>query len=166
MTDSDLELYMKLYYKSVYRTALFCLGSPEDADDIAQDIFLKLYTCGNAFNDAEHVRAWLLRCTVNRCRNIIRSPWRKLSQPLDSVGETPADEQRTDEVLPLVMKLSKKNRTVLYLHYYEGYPVKELAALLGISENAVLARLMRGRKQLRALIESERNDEYGLQKNN
>ena len=165
MTEGELERLMKLYYGSVYRAALCCVKNPSDADDIAQEVFLKLYTCGKGFESDEHIKAWLLRCAVNKAKDILRSHWYRASLPLEAAENIGyGEENETYSLLPLVMKLSRKNRTVLYMYYYEDYSAEETAAILGIPLSTVLSRLMRGRKQLGKLIESERNDDDELQR--
>lgn len=159
MTDSELERYMRLYYRSVYRTVLCRCRDPQDADDVAQDVFLRLYTCGNTFNDDEHIKAWLLRCAINRSTDLIRSGKRRESLPLKAAQEAvhyDEKDKETGRVFELFLKLSEKNRTAMYMHYCEGYTVKEIAEMTGSKESAVLSRLMRGRKQLEKLLDSER----------
>ena len=84
MTANDLERYMRMYYKSVYRTALCRCKDPHDADDAAQEVFFRLYTCGNTFNGDDHVKAWLLRCTVNLSTDILRARSRTQDIPADT----------------------------------------------------------------------------------
>ena len=86
MTDSELERYMRQYYKNVYRTALCRCRHPQDADDIAQDVFFKLYTCGEKFSDDEHVKAWVLRCAINHSIDLLRSRKRRSTVPLEAAA--------------------------------------------------------------------------------
>lgn len=161
MTESELDRYMRLHYNSVYSVALCCCKNPDDAYDIAQDVFLKLYTCGATFSGDDHAKAWLLRCALNRSRDYVRSHWYKFSQPLEAAADKLS---YTDggyegyELLPLIMKLKKNDRTALYLYYYEEYTVSEITQMLGISEQALRSRLRRGRDRLKKLIENERNE--------
>ena len=157
MTESELDRYMRLYYKSVYAVALCCCKNPDDSYDIAQEVFLKLYTCGTSFTDDEHIKAWLLRCAVNKSIDHVRSHWYRFSRPLEAASDMAADETQGSDLLPMIMKLDKKYRVALYLHYYEEYPVKELAEMLGISEQALRSRLRRGRDRLKKIIVNERN---------
>lgn len=163
MEAKDVERYLTLYRNNVLTTALCYVKQPCDAEDILQDVFFSLYTYSGSFNEDEHVRAWLIKCTVNRCKDLLRSHWRRASVPLDSVGEQVHYDRYGDELFELIHRLGKNNRIVLYMHYYEGYSVEETAEILGISANAVSSRLKRGRQQLKTLIESERNGiSYGL----
>ena len=84
------------YQSMVYRVALHALGSPQDADDAVQEVFLRLYTAKKPLEGEEHLRRWLLRVTVNHCRDVLRSPWRRrvsLDQlPAEPVFQAPEQE--------------------------------------------------------------------------
>ena len=166
MTEEELERCIVLYRKMVWSAALCYVKNPADADDIAQDVFLKLYTYDGSFENEEHIKAWLLKCAVNRSKNILRSHWYRFSQPLEAaVNKEYLDDKDSGFELPeLFGKISPKNRIALYLHYIEGYSVEETARLLNISKSAAGVRLMRGRKQLEKLIADERGKGNELQK--
>lgn len=140
--------------------ALFYLKSPNDADDVVQDVFLKLYTYTGTFDSEEHIRAWLIRCTVNRCKDILHSNWYRFSEPLDAAGAKVHTDAHAEEgrVYGMLKKLGKNNRVALYLYYYEGYSTEEIARMLGISVIAVTSRLKRGRKQLKKLLTDTKED--------
>ncbi len=166
MRDEMLEKYVRLYRKTVFGTAMCFVKNPCDADDIAQEVFLKLYTHEGSFDSDEHVRAWLIRCAVNLCKSLLRSYRYRFSVPLEA-AENAAYPDSTDStaLTELLQTLSKRNRAAVYLHYYAGYSAAETAQILGISESAVMARLSRGRKQLRAVLQEERNENNdGFQK--
>lgn len=166
MRDEMLEYYVRLYRRTVFGTAMCFVKNPSDADDIAQDVFLKLYTHSGEFDSDEHVRAWLIRCTVNLSKSLLRSYRYRFSVPLeDAEGAAHYDDPERTALSELLGGLSKRNRAAVYLHYYAGYSAAETAEILGISENAVMARLSRGRKQLRAVLQEERNESNdGLRK--
>ena len=78
--EMEQELFLSaagLHQDRVYRMALQMLGNPADADDAVQEVFLRLYTREEAFASGEHLRRWLLQVTVNYCRDVLRSPWRR-----------------------------------------------------------------------------------------
>lgn len=164
MTADELERCMRKYYKSVYSMALCYCKNPSDADDIAQDVFLKLFTYSGSFESDEQLKSWLLKCAVNRSINILRSGWHRLSRPLDDAENISSSDSYDEEstLFRLITKLGKNSRTALYLYYYEHYTVPEIARITGVSETAVRSRLARGRRQLKKLLESERNGYYGL----
>ena len=163
MDAKDVEHYLTLYRNNVFTAALCYVKKTADAEDIMQDVFFRLYTYKGSFSEDEHVKAWLIRCTINRCKDLLRSHWYRFSVPLESVSDMTSCDSGSSELFELIHKLGKNNRIVMYMHYYEGYSTEETAAILGISVNAVSSRLKRGRQQLKKLIEDERNElDYGL----
>lgn len=126
-----------------------------DADDVTQEVFLKLYTYEKNFESDEHIKAWLIRVTANSSKNLLKANTRRLFVPIESVKEIPAEADSENELLSLIMKMKTDNRFVLYMHYYEGYSVKDISKILGIKESAVTSRLYRGRKQLERLLRKE-----------
>ncbi|MBQ9384074.1 MAG: RNA polymerase sigma factor [Ruminiclostridium sp.] len=164
MNGKELGYYLEKYRNSVFAAALFYLKNPHDADDVLQDVFFRLYTYDGSFESEEHVKAWLIRCAINRSKNLLHSPWYRLSAPLEAaVDKIQSDNAGAgdDDVFRLLKKLGRRNRVALYLYYYEDYSTEEIAKMLGISTVAVTSRLKRGRKQLGKLIEAERNAENG-----
>ena len=127
---------------------------------------MRLYKYSGAFNDDEHVKAWLIRCAVNRGKTLLGSRWHRFSQPLEAAAELIHSDSYNDDspLLRLMGKLNKNNRITLHMYYYEGYTTEQIASILGISTNAVISRLSRARRQLKKLITDERNDENGIQR--
>ena len=138
------------YKQMVYRIAFNYLANPHDADDIVQDAFLKFYICKSPFQSDEHIRYWLIRVTINLCKNELRKPFRRNNIPFDELSASiPFEHKEQSELFESVMSLPEKHRIVLYLFYYEGLSVKEIAGMLGLNESAVTSRLSRARKQLK-----------------
>lgn len=154
MNANDVEHYYKLYGRNVVSAALCYVRDPNDANDIAQEVFFRLYTYSGSFDSDEHVRAWLIRCAVNQSKDLIKSPWRKRSLPLEAASGKPYNDSPTesDSMLEIMKKLGRNNRIALYMYYYEEYSTQEIADILGISVNAVALRLKRGRQQLKKLL--------------
>jgi RNA polymerase sigma-70 factor (ECF subfamily) len=144
----------------VYRMALSVLGSVPDAEDAVQEVFLRLYRQSDPPREPEGLRRWLLRVTVNYCRDVLRSPWRKRRVPLTEVPDTPVfDRPEQSDLYQAVMALPEKYRTVLYLFYYEEMSVRELAELLKLSQSAVTTRLSRAREKLKNKLTEVWQDE-------
>lgn len=163
MSGLDLDRYIELYRRTVTDTALFIVKNPADAEDIAQDVFLKLFTYQGSFNSDEHIKAWLIRCTINHSFNHLKSHWNKNYVSIDSLGEMQDNKTNDDNgVRTALMSLNPKLRTTLYLYYYEGYGVAEIAGMLRISAAAVKWRLKRGRDKLRNVLDDERSIDHGL----
>ena len=140
------------YQNMVYRTALHALGSPQDADDAAQEVFLRLFRYKDPFESEEHLRRWLLRVTVNYCRDVLKAPWRKRRVSWEELPETPVfDKPQQAALYREVMALPEKYRTVLNLFYYEE--------LLRVGDSTVTTRLARARKQLKERLGEDWQDE-------
>lgn len=160
MDEQELTRLAEKFSGTVYRAAYCCLHNSADADDITQDTFLALYTSDVEFTADEHIKAWLIRVALNRCRNLLRSFRHRTTVPLDEAGELPAEPQRHASLLPVIMKLKPKYRVVLYMFYYEDMPVRQIAEILGEKPTAVTTRLARARQQLKQLLIKEGYDEY------
>ena len=137
------------YKDDVYRLALSCTRSPQEAEDICQTVFLKLLEHPSIAPGKE--KAWLMQVTVNQCRSLLRSHWWSRTAPMDEKLPTPTAE--SDGVREAVMSLEPKYRVVVYLYYYEQYTVKEIAQLLRISTSCVSTRLFRARELLKKRLE-------------
>lgn len=145
------------FASAVYRLAYARTGRTADAEDVMQDVFLRLLTKAPHFADDEHAKAWLLRVTANRANDLRRSSWgRRL--PLEAAEGIPAPEAERGEALEAVVALPPKLRSVVHLFYYEELSVAEIAKVLRLSQGSVKTRLSRARKLLREQI-SERGDE-------
>lgn len=160
--DSEAELtrLVEKFSGLVFRVALCHVKDPADADDIMQDVFLALYTCKKGFADDEHIKAWLIRVTVNKCTNLLRSCRRRLSVPIENAEELPFQPKERFTLIPQLMKLNPKYRSVLYMFYYEDFPVGKIAELLGEKQSTITTRLARGRNKLRELLIKEGYDEF------
>ena len=143
----------------VYRIALHWFGVPQDAEDAVQEVFLRLYTEKKPFDGPEHLRRWLIRVTVNVCKDALKSPWRKRRVPLESIPEPVFEQQEQRELYREVLALPEKYRTVLGLYYYEELSTREIAALLNIRQTAVTTRLARGRELLKQRLKEVWQDE-------
>lgn len=132
------------------------LGEPQDVQDMIQEVLLKYMQKRPVFHDAEHEKAWLLRVAVNLCRDMLRLRSRRRYFPIDelepeAVGSTDAESR---EILEEIAMLPQKWKSVLLLHYIEGYSLKEISEILDVSENAVKKRMQRAKEALRRRMET------------
>ena len=160
MTENELNRIIRLFGKNVFQTAFCYMKSYADADDIQQETFIKLYTSGKSFQSDEHIKAWLLHITANLCKNKLKSYWYRMSLPLETASNIGTENEYKDDFIEILFRLKPRYRIPLYMHYYEGYSVKEIAAITGDKENTVLSRLSRGRKQLKDLLLKEGYNEF------
>ena len=149
------------YQDMVYRLSLSQLGNVQDAEDAVQEVFLRLYRQERP-PVGDSLRYWLIRVTVNYCRDILRSPWRKRRISLTELAEPHAgpvfDRIEQRELFDAVIALPEKYRTVLHLYYYEEISVREISELLKLSQSAVTTRLTRAREKLKEKLEVWQNE--------
>ena len=164
MERTDYIEAVDAYANTVYRVAYSYCRNESDAQDIAQNVFLKLFQSDMGFHDTEHMRRWLIRVTVNESKNLCTSFWKKNIIPLEnsdfdqvSVEQFPYKE--SSDLYHAVMKLPHKYRVVIHLYYYEDYSVREIANILKRKETTIQTQLMRARKKLKAMLKEEWDDE-------
>ena len=141
-----------------YRLALGQTRSRADAEDVYQDVFLRLLDSGTAFESPEHLKAWLLRVTVNRCRDLARSGWKRRTVALDPEWDAPDAAAHDDEdaaVWDAVGQLPEQQRTAVHLHYVEGYSTEEIASALDCRPATARTWLFRARARIRELLEAD-----------
>lgn len=151
MDEEIFTQYIKMYQNTVFRVAYSYVKNRADAEDITQDAFLKLYRCNESFAAPENAKAWLIKTAANRAKNHLKSSW--IKRRSDISEDFPFESREDRELLMAVNTLNKNYRIVIYLFYYEGYGVKEISSMLGISESNVKARLKRGRDKLKTALE-------------
>lgn len=139
------------YIDTVYRLALSRTKSREHAEDISQDVFVKLMQNKKKFESEEHLKAWLLRVTINLTKDLFSSHWYRTTDELDENITYEAAE--SNGVYDAVMALPQKYRTVIHLHYFEGYRVEEIALITSSTAGTVKSQLHRGREMLKNIME-------------
>ena len=147
------------YTRSMYRLAFSYCRNREDAEDVVQEVFLKLLRQKPSFADDQKLRSWLLKVTVNACMDLLRSPWRCRCCPLEEAVEPAVLMREESELMLAVLNLPAKYRGVVHLYYYEDYSITEIAGILNASESAVRMRLMRARQKLKEQLGGNWNDE-------
>ena len=164
--DHDPERLVRDYADLVLRVCYTYLHSTADAEDVCQDTLVKLICRDEPFRDPGHERAWVIRVAAYACRNLLRDRGAHPEVPLADVPE-PAAAQALDEdalrrrderVLGAVMALPLPQREAVYLHYYEGYPTREVARIVRATDDAVRQRLSRARASLRDDLKGDYDD--------
>ena len=135
-------------------------NSPNDAEDILQNSFMKLLKVKTEFKDDEHIDKWLTSVTLNESKNLLKSAFRKKSADFeDYIATYSFESEKSEDLFNAVMSLPKKLRTVIHLFYYEDMSIKEIADMLNIKQSAVKTRLCRAREQLKIQLGDDWNDE-------
>lgn len=150
--DAAARRAVDLYSDLVLRLSYTYLKSTHDAEDICQTILMKLLMRSEGFENAEHEKAWVVRATANACKDILRSGFRRRSVGLDAAAEAVAPEPEESAILDEVMALPVGYRECVYLHYFEGYSISEIADMTDQSVAAVSKCLSRGRGKLRVML--------------
>ena len=154
-TDESVRRAVTAYSRMLLRLAMTRLPSSADAEDVVQEVFLKLLTARPQFRDAEHEKAWLIRATLHRACDMARSAERR-DLPLEAAEAVPGGElPEPSPVLSAVRALPAKYSAVIHLYYYEGYSIKEISQLLRLPVPTVGTRLSRGRERLRELLKED-----------
>lgn len=147
---------MQKFGKAVYSLALSQVHRKQDAEDICQDVFLRLLEDHTEFRSDEHLKAWLLRVTVNRCHDLFRSAFNRRREPLDEqTGVEECEDPLESDVWACIESLPPKLRAVVHLYYGEGYSCKEIAQIVGCTCAAAHTRLHQARAKLKLELSNE-----------
>lgn len=147
----EFEAKYDSYGVMVYRLAMVYLGCHADAEDVVQEAFMRLLYRAPDFRDAEHEKRWLIRVTVNLCRDQLWGFWKKRAVALEETY--PVADLELFGLADAVVRLPEKYKAPIHLYYYEGYSVAEIAEILGLGSSAVKMRLKRAREMLKLEME-------------
>ncbi len=141
----------------MYRVAFMQIKGHADAEDVAQEVFVRLLKYQPHFENSDHEKAWFIRTTINICKDIVKSKWHSATVSIDKVPESEKvyfhlPYVQEDQTLWKVLELPEKYKSCLYFFYYEDYSIKEIASILKIPENTVKTNLKRGREMLKSTI--------------
>ena len=155
----ELEIKIQKYSNMIYRLALSMLKNRDDSEDVYQEVIIKFCKHYEELNDEEYEKAWLIRVTINQCKSLLRLSWFKNRDELDE--NIPHLDKVKDDVYYAVSELPLKYRTVIYLFYYEGYKISEIAKILNEKESTIKSQLSRARAMLKNKIEGGlENEQY------
>ena len=160
VSAENFDALFAAYGNMVYRLALVRTRSVADAEDVTQEVFLRLIRSAPSFTSDEHAKAWLLTVTVNCSKTLLGSAFRRHTVALEDVAEPGKQDELPDPtVYDAVMKLPTKYRTAVHLYYYEDYSVKEIAEIMHASESAVKSWLFRARSMLKTELKGTFEDD-------
>ena len=149
--ENKIEDAVREYTQMVLNIAYTYTKNSHDAEDIAQDVFLSLYRNMWKIGSDEYMKAWLIRVTINKSKNHMKTAWiRKRSEMPNVQQDLPTNE--TGDLLNAVLSLDVKYKIPIYLMYYEGYSIKEISEIVKIKPATIGTRLKRGREILKTLL--------------
>ena len=152
-SEAEANRAIEAYSDMVRRLCMIHLKNYADTEDIFQTVFLKYVLSSVSFESEEHEKAWIIRVTINACKDLLKSFFRSRTVSLEQLLDQPAPlapEHR--EVLEAVLALPPKYKDVVYLHYYEGYTAPEIGRILGKNVNSVYTLLTRARQLLKETL--------------
>lgn len=153
-TDEDVDYILQKYSDTVYKIAYTQTKDKYHADDVFQEVFLRLIRKKPEFQSESHLKAWLIRVTINCSKSIfLSSHYKKQAELSKDIEDTQDIFEVDSEVYEAVMSLSPKYSRVIYLYYYEGYCIKEIAEILNKKEATIKTQMARGRDHLKMILE-------------
>lgn len=150
--SEEISELVERYSNVLLKVAYSYLNNLQDAEDMVQDTFIKVIHKKVTFQNEEHEKAWLIRVTINQCKNHLRTVWYRKTVPLN---EDIVFTQEESEVMAAVSQLAEKYRSVFVLYYVTGYSLKEIAVLLKRKEATVSSQLQRARSQLKSILKED-----------
>lgn len=155
MNEFQAKRLVNLYADMILRISYQYLKQTCDAEDICQTVFLKYLTADMRFDSVEHEKAWIIRTTINACKDHLKSAFFRRTVALEDAAQVAAPAVPDTWLLDAMKELPEKHRISLYLYYYEEYSAREIADVMGVKESAVNQYLARGRRKLRTILTEE-----------
>lgn len=146
-----LQKYDK-YKNMLFQITMSYLGNKYDCEDVIQEAFIRLCYYAPDFEEDENEKRWLIRITINMCKNHVKSFWNRMKVPIEGLEEYYSQENEK-EIMTDIIRLPIKYKSIILLHYIEGYKISEISKILNLSESAVKMRLKRGRALLKIEME-------------
>lgn len=152
ITEEEILEKYNLYKNLLFQIAFSYLGNKYDCEDVIQEAFIKLFYHAPEFEHGENEKRWLIRITINLCKNHVKCFWNRMKVPIEGLEEYFCQEEEK-EIMSDIIRLPVKYKTTILLHYIAGYKISEISQMLDLSESAVKMRLKRGRDLLKIELE-------------
>lgn len=166
MEDKDglIDEIMIRYGQEILQLVYSYVRNKETAEDLTQDIFVKCYKSLHTYSGKSKLRTWLWRIAINQCKDFLKSWHHKnvetagdklewSSSANESIEQMVIQKEEDTQLVSVIMMMPVKYREVIYLYYYENLPIKEIALVIGVSENTVKTRLRRAKVLLKERLE-------------
>lgn len=149
-SEKDVLQAIDEYADTVYRLCFLYLKNKADTEDIFQTVFMKYAISQRQFETKEHEKAWIIRVTINECKDLLKKFFYRKTVSLDDIAEKSyCSQDDHHEILEAVLQLPEKYRNVIYLHYYEGYTAPQISKIMKKNVNTVYTLLTRAKKLLK-----------------
>lgn len=157
-SEQEMNRVIEEYADTVKRICMLYLKNHADTEDIFQRVFMKYMLKEGTFKSKEHEKAWIIRVTINECKDLLKSFFRRKTVSIEEAyGKELSMKAEETEVLEAVLALPKKNKEVIYLHYYEGYTAPEIGEILGKNVNTIYTLLTRSKEMLKRSLGGNEN---------
>ncbi|MDE7228939.1 MAG: sigma-70 family RNA polymerase sigma factor [Oscillospiraceae bacterium] len=155
-SEQEVNRAIERYSDTVQRLCVVYLKNHADTEDVFQNVFFKYYLSSKIFESDEHEKAWIIRVTINACKDHLKSFFRSRTIPLDEIAELASEAApEYSDVLEAVLSLPEKYRDVVYLHYYEDYTAPQISRILHKNVNTIYTLLTRSKELLREKLGGE-----------
>ena len=156
--NTKFEFYVSQYMDMLYKLAFAYLKSDADSNDVIQNVFLNFYKTQKEFENEEHIKYFLVRCTINECKKIWRMPWNRFVS-FDEINdeEYGKEENNNLDLLNAIMSLNRKYRVIIVLYYIDGYKINEIAKLLNLPVGTIGSRLSKAKTKLKDYLKGDDN---------
>lgn len=154
--ETQAKQAIETYSDMIRRICFIYLKNYSDIEDVFQDVFLKYVLYNGIFESKEHEKAWFVRVTINRCKDVLKSFFKKNVSSINDIEESKLSiNDKYSEVLDAVLQLPYNYKTVIYLFYYENYTAAEIGQMLNKKENTIYTWLSRAKKMLKEILGSD-----------
>ncbi len=150
-TDDSVSIAIEKHADMVRRICFLYLRNNADVEDVFQEVFLKFFLHTESLQNEEHQKAWLCRVTFNKCKDLCKSFWRKKVVSIEEM-EIPYETPEQSELIKAVLQLPSEYKELVYLHYYEGRTIPEIAEIMQKNTNTVYSQLRRAKAQLKQKV--------------
>ncbi len=148
LAGNTVEDAIDKYGDMIRRICFLNLKNGSDADDVFQEVYLKLLTYKGGFESEEHKKAWLCRVAFNQCKDRNKSFWYRNVGSIEDL-EIPYETPEEAELIPAVLALPAEWKQVIYLHFYESMTIPKIAELMNRNINTVYTMLRRAKERLK-----------------
>lgn len=162
MENKQFSEKLSKYKDTVFRVAYSYCKNKSDSEDVSQDVFLKFYTTSPNIETESEEKAWLIRVTINKCKDLLKSSWHSKRCEREELKECSPMNDAQSELLDIVLSLPDKYKIVIHLYYYEQYTINEISEITGRKPSTVQTQLQRGRSLLEKKLKEEKTYEQNI----
>jgi RNA polymerase sigma-70 factor (ECF subfamily) len=169
LPEYDIETLIRQYGNDVLRTAYMYVKDAHTAEDIFQDVFIKVSQKLSTFEGNSSIKTWIIRITINTCKDYLKSAWNRRVVPMMEyqedaiVSETDYEAvekgDTTELIKQAVLSLPSKYKDIVLCVYFQEMTINEAAKILNIAEGTAKSRLSRARLKLKSMLEGRFSDE-------